>query len=191
MLAMDVWCFSKSTIRVDLEKHQTRLHYWGNSLCNFEEAPLQFWVFLLCTKHSAFTNKEKERLQTLGLQTNFSDCYRKSYLAVIENGTVIYETSSDDKLSYSDEITGTSIPYSLVSSNYNTGSYAEIIIDNTNYARNTRGFNIVVYDPDTQMVLDSVSFDTYDPTHTVSRDNASTLQYLQEFEYFMIENKKP
>ena len=51
MLAMDVWCFSKSTIRVDLEKHQTRLHYWGNSLCNFEEAPLQFWVFLLCTKH--------------------------------------------------------------------------------------------------------------------------------------------
>lgn len=140
---------------------------------------------------SALTDKEKERLQALGLQTNFSDCYRKSYLAVIENGTVIYETSSDDKLSYSGEITGTNIPYSLVSSNYNTGSCAEIIIDNTNYARNTRGFNIVVYDTDTQMVLDSVSFDTYDPTHTVSRDNASTLQYLQEFEYFMIENKKP
>ena len=55
MLAMDVWCFSKSTIRVDLEKHQTRLHYWGNSLCNFEEAPLQFWVFLLCTKQHGLT----------------------------------------------------------------------------------------------------------------------------------------
>lgn len=54
MLAMDVWCFSKSTIRVDLEKHQTRLHYWGNSLCNFEEAPLQFWVFLLCTKQMLY-----------------------------------------------------------------------------------------------------------------------------------------
>ena len=53
MLAMDVWCFSKSTIRVDLEKHQTRLHYWGNSLCNFEELPLQLWVFLLCTKQQA------------------------------------------------------------------------------------------------------------------------------------------
>ena len=52
MLAMDVWCFSKSTIRVDLEKHQTRLHYWGNSLCNFEESPLQLWVFLLCTKQN-------------------------------------------------------------------------------------------------------------------------------------------
>ena len=93
---------------------------------------------------SALTDKEKERLQALGLQTN-----------------------------------------------YNTGPCAEIIIDNTNYARNTRGFNIVVYDTDTQMVLDSVSFDTYAPTHTVSRDNASTLQYLQEFEYFIIENKKP
>ena len=33
------------------EKHQTRLHYWGDSLCNFEELPLQFWVFLLYTKH--------------------------------------------------------------------------------------------------------------------------------------------
>ena len=140
---------------------------------------------------SALSDKEKERLKALGLQTNFSDCYRKSYLAVIENGTVIYETSSDDKLSYSSEITGTNIPYSLVSSNYNTGSCAEIVINNTNYARNTRGFNIVVYDTDTQMVLDSVSFDTFDPAHTVNRDNTSTLQYLQEFEYFMIENKKP
>ena len=35
---------------VDLEKHQTRLHYWENYLCNFEELPLQFWVILLCTK---------------------------------------------------------------------------------------------------------------------------------------------
>ena len=50
MLAMDVWCFSKSTARIDLEKHQTRLHYWGISLCNFGESPLQFWVFLLYTK---------------------------------------------------------------------------------------------------------------------------------------------
>ena len=66
MLAMDVWCFSKSTIRVDLEKHQTRLHYWGNSLCNFEEAPLQFWVFLLCTK------QRKERNHRL--------CSRGGYL---------------------------------------------------------------------------------------------------------------
>lgn len=140
---------------------------------------------------SALSDKEKERLQALGLQTNFSDCYRKSYLAVIENGTVTYENASDDKLSYSGKITGTNLPYSLVSSNYNTGSCAEIIIDNTNYARNTRGFNIVVYDADTQMVLDSVSFDTFDPAHTANRDNASTLRYLQEFEYFMIENKKP
>ena len=69
MLAMDVWCFSKSTIRVDLEKHQTRLHYWGNSLCNFEESPLQLWVFLLCTKHSDSAWPELWRstiLQTVG-----------------------------------------------------------------------------------------------------------------------------
>lgn len=52
MLAMDVWCFSKSTARIDLEKHQTRLHYWGISLCNFGESPLQFWVFLLYTKQT-------------------------------------------------------------------------------------------------------------------------------------------
>ena len=56
MLAMDVWCFSKSTARIDLEKHQTRLHYWGISLCNFGELPLQFWVFLLYTKQTAKAN---------------------------------------------------------------------------------------------------------------------------------------
>src|SRR5699024_6754963 len=54
MLAMDVWCFSKSTIRVDLEKHQTRLHYWGNSLCNFEESPLQLWGILLYNKQPEY-----------------------------------------------------------------------------------------------------------------------------------------
>lgn len=57
MLAMDVWCFSKSTIRVDLEKHQTRLHYWGNSLCNFEESPLQLWGILLYNKQVSISKK--------------------------------------------------------------------------------------------------------------------------------------
>ena len=68
MLAMDVWCFSKSTIRVDLEKHQTRLHYWGNSLCNFEEAPLQFWVFLLCTKQEKKTALKKAEKEVATLE---------------------------------------------------------------------------------------------------------------------------
>ena len=58
MLAMDVWCFSKSTARIDLEKHQTRLHYWGISFCNFGESPLQFWVFLLYTKHPVELNSQ-------------------------------------------------------------------------------------------------------------------------------------
>ena len=53
MLAMDVWCFSKSTARIDLEKHQTRLHYWGISFCNFGESPLQFWVILISTLNNA------------------------------------------------------------------------------------------------------------------------------------------
>lgn len=60
MLAMDVWCFSKSTARIDLEKHQTRLHYWGISLCNFGESPLQFWVFLLYTKQHTIIGLEEE-----------------------------------------------------------------------------------------------------------------------------------
>ena len=61
MLAMDVWCFSKSTARIDLEKHQTRLHYWGISLCNFGESPLQFWVFLLYTKQCVKEDSPEDR----------------------------------------------------------------------------------------------------------------------------------
>ena len=61
MLAMDVWCFSKSTIRVDLEKHQTRLHYWGNSLCNFEESPLQLWGILLYNKQKLILSDTMKR----------------------------------------------------------------------------------------------------------------------------------
>ncbi len=77
MLAMDVWCFSKSTIRVDLEKHQTRLHYWGNSLCDFEESPLQLWVFLLCTKHFKFSIEVRKVIYTTNAIESLNSTYRK------------------------------------------------------------------------------------------------------------------
>ena len=73
MLAMDVWCFSKSTARIDLEKHQTRLHYWGISLCNFGESPLQFWVFLLYTKQFCEIAETKQ-VERGTNDTCFYDC---------------------------------------------------------------------------------------------------------------------
>ena len=83
MLAMDVWCFSKSTARIDLEKHQTRLHYWGISLCNFGESPLQFWVFLLYTKQSQLFRK----FASLSYQWDVDkiDQTRYGWLASVEN----------------------------------------------------------------------------------------------------------
>lgn len=74
MLAMDVWCFSKSTIRVDLEKHQTRLHYWGNSLCNFEESPLQLWGILLYNKHVVRSLEKTDGAAEKFAETGYEYC---------------------------------------------------------------------------------------------------------------------
>ena len=91
--------FSKSTARIDLEKHQTRLHYWGISLCNFGESPLQFWVFLLYTKQTrSFAKDYRERQHGLNVQdineiVNEKIRLRKSHLFVLKKADYTYKYS--------------------------------------------------------------------------------------------------
>ena len=73
----------------------------------------------------------------------------------------------DEAISYAGEINGRDLYIS--SKTLNTGNQAEIKIGYLDYSKNTRGFNIVLYDNQKEEIIDSVGFDTHVPEFTCSR----------------------
>lgn len=134
------------------------------------------------------TDEDRTALKSLGLQTDFSDVWRRSYLAVIESGKVSYEALSNRYLEYSNTLSTSGIPYELVSSNYFTNSYASIVIDQTEYAINGSGINIVVYDEERNRVLDRVCFYFTAYPHVCNRNIEDTGRLLHDYEYDQIED---
>ncbi len=127
-------------------------------------------------------------LQQLGLQSDFSDAYRYSYLAVIEDGLVKYEAMSNNKISYSGEISDLKTPVEIVSAGWGVGMAAEISIGGIDYSVGGRGLNIVVYDNESGVVLDSVCFDTCSLNHEAKRKSGAIMQCLREYEDYIIEH---
>lgn len=108
------------------------------------------------------TQETQYMLNELGLKENLLGKYRCSYYAVIDNKNVLaeqlgFETiETQGTLSSNEDVT-----YKLVSAGYEYGDTCSILINGQEYAINSRGLNIVVYDNETNTVTDSVVFDTY------------------------------
>lgn len=128
-------------------------------------------------------------LRQLGLQTDFSNAFRKSYVAVIDNGEVAYEALSNRSLNYKGRCKETKKTYELYSSGWWTSPTASIKIADDELAINSRGLNIVVYDDEKGLVLDSVCFDTYEQEHTAVRNNERINMLRQEFEEYLMETE--
>ncbi len=112
----------------------------------------------------------KNSLRELGLTSDFDreKAFQKSYYAIIDKEGVTEQMS--DKLI---ETTGSMRDgrewYKIASAGYYAGNKCSISISGQEYAKNLRGFNIVVYDHDLKKVIDSVAFDTYDANLTANR----------------------
>lgn len=131
----------------------------------------------------------REVLKKLGIKTDFSDAYGSSFLAVIENGTVIYEGLANRTISYSGETLNSNRNYYLESCALYASLTLSIIIGNKEYAMNKRGINIVVYDDKRDIVLDSVCFNTWSENRDVYRNYIVVNEYLLEFESYLIEKE--
>lgn len=131
--------------------------------------------------------EEVTALHNLGLKADYDNdmSYRDSYIAVIDQGDVVFEKLSNRRISYDDtigdELNG--IHIEITSSGFLTKAGAEILVDGDNYSLNNRGINIVVIDEDTSCVVISKSIDTFSrDEHCVdSGDNVVMLQdYWEE-----------
>ena len=108
-------------------------------------------------------------LKSLGLKNDWKNAYRKSYIAVIENGKVLYEKMSDKKLTRRCAFDEKRFIGEIESAGYDCGNRSSIKIDGAEKSKNRRGLNIVVFSNDRHIVIDAVNFDTFDPKNKAYR----------------------
>ena len=114
-----------------------------------------------------FSDSIAEAFVLLGLSYNLQNKFRYAYVAIIDGGEVVYERLGDtntDIVSVSTSIRDVLIEITSVGQEATLRgdlTRTSIRVDDWEYALVNRGINIVVYDKQLEMVVDSVSFDTF------------------------------
>jgi nucleoside-diphosphate-sugar epimerase/coenzyme F420-reducing hydrogenase beta subunit len=105
-----------------------------------------------------------EKLKALGLKQSLQGKHWHSYAAVINGGSVVFENLSAEyeESRFVSAVEG--IPLKVVSKSFKRGNIAFIALNGLDYSANQRGLNIVVCDPASKKVIDTVSFDTHSKT---------------------------
>ncbi|MDR1000787.1 MAG: hypothetical protein LBL96_08325 [Clostridiales bacterium] len=93
--------------------------------------------------------------------------YGHSFIGVWQDERVIYEARSEDidnaevdTIDYKGVLPD-GMKYYVKSAGYRCGNISNIVIDGTEKSKNSRGFNVVVYDSRTGRVVDSICWDTH------------------------------
>ena len=126
----------------------------------------------ICIKDTAgyfFNDELQKHFKRLGLKKNLIKKFMVGYIAVINNGIVLHEAMSENN-GYEEYFDSVDYQHlALVSKPYKSGNISKILINGIDYSVNRRGLNIVVFDHETQRVVDSVAFDTHVSNYTFSR----------------------
>ena len=131
----------------------------------------------------SLNERDIKALRSLGLEVDFSEInYGDSYLALIDQGSVIYESTSN-RMIRQEAVLQDSTDILMESAGYYTGNKSSIILNNIDYSKSGRGLNIVVYDYKAGQVADSVCFDTHDEEHKAVHYNPRDL--FQKFIWFL------
>ncbi len=148
-----------------------------------------YYIFIAASDDMSCGLNENDinSLKTLGLRMDFSNALQKSYIAVIENGKVIYESLSNRTLNYTGRCNKSGKTYELYSSGWWTNPSSSINLNGLEFGVNCKGLNIVVYDDERELVLDSVGFDTCAEYHISIRNNEMINWLEQEFERYIME----
>jgi hypothetical protein len=148
-----------------LLSHTNNLKYYLEYINN----PRFTLFFSICDEASKnLTDEQMASFAELGFKSDLKSVYKASFVGVWQNGGVVYESYGDLKGEemQSSGILPNGIGYSIVSSTTNvtdkqSRGKASIVLNSEEYAINSRGINIVVYDTETGKVIDSVAWDTW------------------------------
>ena len=125
---------------------------------------------------------EQKAVKELGLEESFEGKHWHSYIAAINCGKVVTEKISVNDEDLEERLTAAKHEIRLFSSVYKKADTAKIIIDDINYAVNSRGFNFVIFDWNKEMVIDSVCFDKLVRHHCTVRKEDTLLARIHDLE---------
>ncbi len=100
-----------------------------------------------------------DKLNVLGLSADWTNRYRYDYIAVVEQGTVVYENFAHEKIEVSGEFDDGRMSFKIVKDNQNGACYSSVILNGHKYSENVSGLNFVVYSNETHRILDASTFD--------------------------------
>ena len=158
--------YKRNCISVELEQ-QTGVRKYLSELLSRNDYTI--FITVKDDAASSLSKRQKEGFTSMGLNELAKLTLRDSYLAVIENGTIVTEQvikqegdqneNGAGPLTYAGHLLdGTA--YTLTSGGLYMGNVSSCVIGGTEYSTDQRGLNIVVYDQKLQKVVDSTYFDT-------------------------------
>ena len=109
-----------------------------------------------------------DAMHELGFAFELEGKWRNSYVAV-KTQDETFEKVSDQEIKHDGTYRNGRLGYKITSAGADCGNSASISLAGTEYSKNQRGINIVVYDNIGQNVVDSVCFDTFVAEKTACR----------------------
>lgn len=139
--------------------------YNGYLKCLKEDERFRNMSILFAAKDEAtrdLTEENVSNMKALGLEKaeEIAGQYRISYVALVEPGNV-QEQAGYAKLSMSGVLQDGKTSFLASSGGHDYGNKASLMINDEEMAYNHRGMNIVVFDPERGIVIDSVRFKEY------------------------------
>lgn len=104
---------------------------------------------------NCFSDLEQQEFNELGFKTNVKDLSEKSYLAIIDGGELCYEVYSNVEEEYY-YVDNKGNSFNVISSGHLSSPLASIKVNDEEIALNWVGLNIVVFDKNTNMAIDSL-----------------------------------
>lgn len=132
-------------------------------------------------------NSEKLWLKSLGFESDFNKINNEdSFIAIVEDGIVTYESISNREQTYSYKIGKENIE--IISAGWLCGDNSSIKINGNEYIVGS-GLNIVVYDKSANMVIDSISIDfNNNSERSVNRNAYITGKRCIEYQNYISEH---
>lgn len=159
-------------------KNEKDFSAYVDTLCEHKDD----WAVMISVNDeytSGLGEREYALFDKLGLTLIKEGIFADSYLAVLQRGEVEYEALSPRRLEYATTLNG-DIPVGIVSAGYYANSVSSIMIDGKEYSVNQPGLDIVVWDQETGLVLDSCVVNTRNADAPVS--HAWAYDYFADYE---------
>lgn len=183
VIFQDVAEIAQLQVEMDLTQYLTRL---GKM-----EKTRDLAVFMACSQDmtEALTQEEINALSSLGLRTWFQGMQEgEAFFAILDHGTVVHEANSNRSIRFLYELEDGG-QLQITTEGWLGEAKANIEIDEVDYAVNQPGLNIVVYDNESQTVIDSVAFSlSADSEQKTARTLEKMASYLDNYEAWLVKN---